>query len=192
MNIDTAYSTYTTLRLHFTTDNFDIRNGIKPKKPKNGVKTKMVQALQKLLRKAPTIEDFVGFLISNFLHGDMWGGLYSPEADEIFVDWKRKQESLTYMYTQELSTLAMYATDVEQLWQCDGGHPLILRAYCGKICSLETLVILNKLYRFIEKLDAQLDKDPVWSMTSSIVQKYSPFIKINKEKFSMITEKAFL
>lgn len=192
MNIDTAYSTYTTLRLHFTTDNFDIRNGIKPKKPKNGVKTKMVQALQKLLRKAPTIEDFVGFLISNFLHGDMWGGLYSPEADEIFVDWKRKQESLTYMYTQELSTLAMYATQVEQLWQCDGGHPLILRAYCGKICSLETLVILNKLYRFIEKLDAQLDKDPVWSMTSSIVQKYSPFIKINKEKFSMITEKAFL
>jgi len=192
MNIDTAYSTYTTLRLHFTTDNFDIRNGIKPKKPKNGVKTKMVQALQKLLRKAPTIEDFVGFLISNFLHGDMWGGLYSPEADEIFVDWKRKQESLTYMYTQELSTLAMYATHVEQLWQCDGGHPLILRAYCGKICSLETLVILNKLYRFIEKLDVQLDKDPVWSMTSSIVQKYSPFIKINKEKFSMITEKAFL
>lgn len=192
MKLDEAYSMYTTLRLHFTTNNFDVRAGIKPKRPKNGVNSKIGASLQKLIKKYPSTHDFAGYFISNFLEGDMWGGLYSPAGDEVFVEWKRRQESLTYNYQQEIQDLATYVSSIEELWDTKNGHPVILRAYFGKICSLETLVILNKLYKFIEGVDEKLGQDPVWIQTSDLSKKYSPFIKINKEKFKMLTEKWFL
>jgi hypothetical protein len=68
---------------------------------------------------------------------------------------------------------------------------VILKAYCGKKCRLETLVILNKLYKFTVEMDEQLVLDPVWNSVSRTIHKYSPFIKVEKEKFSMITTQVF-
>lgn len=191
MNIDEAYSVYTALRLHFTTNNYDIRSGVKPKKPKNGVKLKMKMALEKVMRKYPTMDDYVHYLMSNFLYGDKWGGLYTPEGPDVYMEWIRVHESMTYTYRQDIENMAMHFAKVDELWNCQNGHPPILKMYLGKTCSLETLVILNKLYRFTSVVDEQLLLDPVWSQVSTTLHKYSPFVKIDKEKFSMITTKVF-
>lgn len=192
MNTESAYKLYTALRLHFTTDNYDIRNGVPPKSPKSGVKEKFGKHLQKMMKTYNYNEDaFMGYLVANFLNGSEWGALYEPQGHEVYLEWQKIQDSLTYTYKQDVEYLASQVVNVEDSWDCSSGHPVILKAYCGKKCRLETLVILNKLYRFITVVDEQLVLDPVWTSVSRTIYKYSPFIKIDKDKFSMITSKAF-
>lgn len=192
MNVESAYKLYTALRLHFTTDNYDIRNGVPPKTPKSGVKEKFGKQLQKMMKTYNYNEDaFMGYLVANFLNGSEWGALYEPQGHEVYMEWQKIQDSLTYTFKQDMEYLASQVMLVEDTWDCSRGHPVILKAYYGKKCRLETLVILNKLYRFLTVVDEQLVLDPVWSSVSRTIYKYSPFIKIDKEKFSMITHKAF-
>ena len=192
MNTLEAYKIYTALRLHFTTDNFDIRHGIHPRAPKAGVKTTFSKKLEQMMKQYNyDSEAFVGFLVSNFLSGHEWGAIFEPTGHEVYMEWKKIQESLTYTFTQDIDFLSVQVHTIDELWDCKFEHPVILKAYCGKRSRLETLVILNKLYKFKEQVDAQLKNDPVWESTSRLIYKYSPFVNINKEKFSMIVQKAF-
>ena len=191
MTIDDAYRIYTALRLHFTTDNYDIRSGIVPRKPKAGVKVSFQKKLETLMKQYNyDEEEFINYLVANFLNGNEWG-IFETTGPEVYMEWKRVQESLTYNFSQDVAYLASQAQLVEDLFDSSKGHPVILKAYCGKRCRLETLVILNKLYRFTIELDEQLVLDPVWSSISRSIYKYSPFIKVEKDKFSMITSRAF-
>ena len=191
MNVSDAYKIYTSLRLHFTTDNYDIRSGITPRPPKAGVKVSFKKKLEVLMKQYNYNQDeFINYLVANFLNGNEWG-IFENTGPEIYTEWKRIQESLTYTYTQDIKNLAWNVTILEDVWDCSQGHPVILREYCGKRCRLETLVILNKLYRFTTEVDEQLVLDPVWNSVSRTIHKYSPFIKVEKDKFSMITHRAF-
>ena len=191
MDINDAYKIYTALRLHFTTDNYDIRSGIAPKKPKAGVKPNFKKKLEVLMKQYNyDEEEFINYLVANFLNGNEWG-IFEPAGHDIFMEWRRIQESLTYNFTQDVEYLSQHVMLMEDAWVCNNGHPMILKAYCGKKCRLETLVILNKLYRFSHEVDEHLVLDPVWNSTSRLIHKYSPFIKINKDKFQMIISKAF-
>ena len=191
MNVSDAYKIYTSLRLHFTTDNYDIRSGITPRPPKAGVKVSFKKKLEVLMKQYNYNQDeFINYLVANFLNGNEWG-IFENTGPEIYTEWKRIQESLTYTYTQDVKNLAWNVTILEDVWDCSQGHPVILREYCGKRCRLETLVILNKLYKFTTEVDEQLVLDPVWNSVSRTIHKYSPFIKVEKDKFSMITHRAF-
>jgi hypothetical protein len=191
MTTDDAYKIFTALRLHFTTDNYDIRSGITPRKPKAGVKVNFKKKLEVLMKQYNYDQDeFIGYLVANFLNGNEWV-IFEPLGHETFMEWKRIQESLTYNYTQDIHHLASLVSVIPELFNCSTGHPVILKSYCGKRCRLETLVILNKLYKFTVEIDEHLVLDPVWNSVSRLIHKYSPFIKVEKEKFSMITSKAF-
>ena len=191
MNVADAYKIYTSLRLHFTTDNYDIRSGITPRRPKAGVKASFKKKLEVLMKQYNYNQDeFINYLVANFLNGNEWG-IFENTGPEIYMEWKRVQESLTYTYTQDIKNLTYQVTKLEDAWDCSQGHPVILKEYCGKRCRLETLVILNKLYRFTTEVDEQLVLDPVWNSISRTIHKYSPFIKVAKDKFSMITHRAF-
>ena len=81
MTVDDAYKIYTALRLHFTTDNFDIRNGIRPKTPKAGVKENFRKKLEQMMKQYNyDTESLVGFLVSNFLNGSEWGAIFEPSG----------------------------------------------------------------------------------------------------------------
>ena len=193
MNVKTAYKIYTALRLHFTTDssNYDIRKGIIPKTPKNGIQEKFQKRLGMLIDRYNSDEQLVNYFVSNFLSGDAWGGLFNDDGHNVYLEWQRKQDSLKYNFEQEVEVISKYIPELDMLWDVSDSHPPILRAYFGKVCSLETLVILNKLYRFRTKLDEKLNTDPTWNSTSILIKKYSPFLKVEKEKFLMITNRLF-
>ncbi len=125
MNVTDAYKIYTALRLHFTTDNYDIRSGITPRKPKAGVKTSFKKKLEMLMKQYNyQEEEFINYLVANFLNGNEWG-IFENTGPEVFLEWKRVQESLTYNYTQDVQYLASQVTKLEDVWDCSQGHPVI-------------------------------------------------------------------
>jgi hypothetical protein len=192
MTVLQAYQIFLTLRMHFTQKKFDIRtnqlkyvvtNEMLDKKPK-------IRYSLKHLSEKYTKEQFVHYLVANFVNGDTWGGIF-VDGTENYLQWQKTQDSLTYTFTQDMEHLRNEVSAIADLWDCSDGHPPLVTNYFGKRCTLETLAILNKLYRFKETLDSTLLQDPVWESISMLLEKYSPFITVDKDKYSMITEKVF-
>jgi hypothetical protein len=68
----------------------------------------------------------------------------------------------------------------------DGQHPLALKLYLGKKISLETLVILDKLFNFVYSNNTMLANDFIWKDVSRLITKYRVFVKFDKDKFSQL------
>lgn len=190
-----AYQLYLALRLHFTTDNYDIRKtqGRVKASQKTLDKNIKLQFSLKKLKEKYNKEAFINYLVSNFIAGDKWGGVFSEDGEENYFKWQKVQDSLSYTYEQDLLLLNSEGINkLTELWNCSNGHPIIMKKYFGKICHLETLVILNKLFKFTDVIDEQLVLDPIWSSVSKLIHKYSPFVKIDKQKFNQITGRVFL
>tara|TARA_E500000331_G_scaffold284341_1_gene278536 strand:+ start:25 stop:312 length:288 start_codon:yes stop_codon:yes gene_type:complete len=88
------------------------------------------------------------------------------------------------MFTEQSSTL-LSENDLEKVFNCSKGHPIILKKYLGGEISLETLSILEKIFSFQSKFDEKL-KDPVWETVSMKLKKYLPFLNINVFHFKKI------
>ena len=102
---------------------------------------------------------------------------------------------MTYNFKQELNTIAEtleargYAFN--DLFTCNGGHPPLLRLYIRKQISLETLIILDMVLKFMLPWDKQMD-DPLWSALSLKIKKYKPFLSIPVSKYKELIKQEFV
>ena len=91
---------------------------------------------------------------------------------------------MTYIFKEQSEKL-LSETDLEKLFNCSKGHPLILKRYLGGEINLETFTILEKIFSFVKDFDKKLD-DPVWESVSLKIKKYLPFININVFQYKKI------
>jgi hypothetical protein len=188
-----VYRFYLALKLHFTTDNYDV---IKQKGKVRATKKSLYKRkdISFIKRIATTYndEEVVNFLIANFVSGDRWGGLFDQQAKETYFLWKKRIESLTYTFTKEFNSIVDYAEDKNLDFfslifnSKDDSHPYIIRAYLGSNISIETLVILDKLYDLVNLYDKNIIDKIVWPDISRLIKKYKPFLKIDNEKYYAI------
>ena len=133
-------------------------------------------------------QEVIDFLLSNFVNAtnpqNLWIGEIINSGERTYAEWKMRQQSLTYMFTEQSSTL-LSENDLETVFNCSKGHPIILKKYLGGEISLETLSILEKVFSFKDKFDKKL-KDPVWETVSMKLKKYLPFLNINVFQFKKI------
>ena len=191
-----VYRYYLALRLHFTTDKYDVieqRGRVRATK-NSFFKRKDLLAIRRVA-ETYSDKDIVDFLVANFVSGDRWGGVFDVESKERYQGWKKRIEAISYTFKKELDKAVMYAEKhnmaFNDLFTCTGNqHPIIIKMYLRNDVSIETLVILNKLNNFIDQLDIELKDDLVWPDTSRIIKKYSPFLEIKKEKYDEIYRRA--
>ncbi len=191
-----AYQRYHALKLHFTTD-YDIKKykgrtkisrAAFEKNPKN------VAIFKRLVNRFEDEKDFIHMLVANFIDGDNYGGIYSLAAMAVYNDWQARVESLSYRFKQDMDYLIRnfdlthwpegYTQEsylVELLTQDpSGGHPEVLKAYLGKKISLETLVILERMYYITEAV--RLEGDIMWGPVCRLINKYKPFLRVDLER----------
>ena len=190
MNALQAYRYYLALRMHFTTDRYDIVKHKGRIKVSNASFMKH-EAICKRLSKKFNDEELVNYLVSNFVSGDQWGGFFDPKAEDVYMSWKKRIESLSYTFTHDmkriLDNLNLIEFDRAKVFLVEKNvHPYIIRAYLGKEISIETLVILNKLFKFCDTFDNEIEETLVWPDISKLIRKYNPFVKVDKDKFHAI------
>ena len=184
-----AYKIYTAVKNHFVLDSYDY---FKYNKKINLSYDSFLKRRDKIFfaklgkRKEDYLEDF---LVANFLHDPkIWiGELLSEESEARYKDWKRKQESLTYVFKNEVEFMDGWDSNQLNMWfDVDlESHPRIIRMYLRKEISLETLTILNSILNFIKRYDAQI-KDPIYKEVSKLCRKYQPFLKYDRSKAKSI------
>lgn len=183
-----VYRAYLSLRLHFTTDQYDViqQKGKVRASKQSFFKRNDLFAIRKIAKEYSD-KEVVDFLVANFVSGDRWGGVFDTEAKQRYVQWKKRMESITYTFEKELDKLIFEAEKknvaFQDMFKGNGQHPEIVRKYLGGEVSVETLVIFNRLNNFAEVLDKELSDDIVWPDVSRIIKKYTPFLNINKEKY---------
>ena len=187
-----VYKMYIALKLHFTTDNYDViaQRGKVRASRQAFAKRKDLYSIKKV-SKTYTDEEVANFLVANFTSGDRWGGLFDSEANERYAEWKKRVESLTYIFTNDLDKLLEdLEADNKQFDDAfkitKAQHPYIIKAFLRKTITLETLVILEKINPFLKYFDTELSNDIMWPDISRLIRKYKPFLQFDKEKFNGI------
>ena len=105
-------------------------------------------------------------------------------GDDNYQEWKKRQQSLSYIFKEQSQEMLSEA-NLNEVLDASKQHPPILKMFLGgKIC-IETLVIWDKIFLFGNNFDKKL-LDPVWETVSLKVKKYSPFINIDMFQFKKI------
>lgn len=187
-----VYKMYIALKLHFTTDNYDViaQKGKVRASRQAFAKRKDLYSIKKV-SKTYSDEEVANFLIANFTSGDRWGGLFDSEASERYQEWKKRTESLTYIFTNDLETLMLELEkenmSIEDAFKITKSqHPYIIKAFLRKTITLETLVILEKIFPFVGYFDKNIGDDVMWPDISRLIRKYKPFLRFDKEKYNGI------
>ena len=184
-----TYRTYLSMKSHFTNPKFDFfKYGGKSRATITAFnKRKDKYWFEKTSRKY-TDQEVVDFLLSNFVNAtnpqNLWIGEIINSGERTYADWKMRQQSLTYMFTEQ-SSMLLSENDLEKVFNCSKGHPIILKKYLGGEVSLETLSILERIFSFQKNFDKKL-VDPVWETVSMKLKKYLPFLNINVFQFKKI------
>lgn len=186
-----VYRLYMAIKLHFTTESYDLRvtKGSLRDCSKSFAKRKDIMAFRKLGQKYSK-KEIINFLVANFVQGNKYGGVFDRESEEIYQDWINRRQRLGYMFTQDLITL-FNETPINEdpILSSNGNHPMVVKLYLGKKISIETLIILDKLFDFRYSNDTLLENDFVWKEVSLLVRKYSMFVKVDKDKFLKLWNK---
>lgn len=187
-----VYKMYLALKLHFTTENYDViaqRGRVRASRAAFA-KRKDLYSIKKV-SKTYTDEEVANFLVANFVSGDRWGGMFDSEAGERYADWKKRIESLGYLFTNDLDNLLedlesqnMSFADAFKITRSE--HPYIIKAFLRKTISLETMVIIEKLDPFLDNFDANVPDKIMWPDISRLMRKYKPFLRFDREKFDAI------
>ena len=184
-----TYQTYLSIKNHFSSPKYDYfkYGGRSRAKITAFNKRKDKYWFEKTSRKYPDHE-IVDFLVSNFVNTDNPSGLWIGEiinsGERNYSEWSRRQQSLGYIFREQVTEL-FNEFDLDNLFDCSNGHPIILKQYLGGHIDLETLVILNKVFEFRTKFDKKLT-DPVWETVSLKLRKYDPFININVFQYKKV------
>ena len=184
-----TYRTYLSMKSHFTNPKFDFfKYGGKSRATMTSFnKRKDKYWFEKTSRKYSD-QEIVDFLLSNFINAtnpqNLWIGEIINSGERTYAEWMKRQQSLTYLFKEQLNEL-LSENNLDEVFNCSKGHPLLLKRYLGGEISLETLTILEKVFSFVENFNKKLT-DPVWETVSMKINKYKPFLNINVFQFKKV------
>ena len=191
-----CYKTYLALKNHFTKPKYDyLRYNGKVKASLQAFYKRKDRMWFEKMSRQKTDEEIVSFFVANFVlcndPESLWIGEIINEGEKRFSLWKKRTQSLSYVFKEEIEKL-FGENSIEDLFTIkNGSHPKILKVFLQGNISLETMVILDSIFGYRKNVDKKLD-DPIWKFVSMRILKYSPFIHIDIFKFKKLLKEAIL
>ena len=190
-----AYRCYLSLKNHFTKDHYDYHKY-------RGKTRATVQAFYKRkdrfwfekFARQKNDKEVEEFFVSNFIYSTdpatMWIGEMIKEGEGRYQEWKKKTQSLSYIFKEETESV-FDNRKVDDVFNCSKGHPPILKSYLGGGTSLESMVIYDIILGYGKDFDKRLN-DPVWETVSRKIKKYKPFLNINVPRYKKILKEVVI
>lgn len=190
-----AYKCYLSLKNHFTKDKYDYHKycGKTRATVQSFYKRKDRFWFEKLARNKSD-EEVVNFFVSNFVMctdpSKLWIGELIREGETRYEQWKKRTQSLSYIFKEETQSL-FENQKIDEVFDCSKGHPPILKNFLSGNISPETMVIYDKIFLFGKDFDKKL-QDPVWETVSIKLKKYSPFLNIDVLRYRKLLKEIVL
>ena len=190
-----AYRCYLALKNHFTKDHYDyIKYRGKTRASNEAFYKRKDRFWFEKFSRQKNDKEIEEFFVSNFIYSTdpatMWIGEMIKEGEGRYTDWKKKVQSLTYIFKEEAENI-FENKRVDDMFDCSKGHPPILKIYLKGDISLESMVIYDRILGYGKDFDKRL-KDPVWETVSRKIKKYSPFLNIDVSHYKKILKEVII
>lgn len=191
-----TYKCYLSLKNHFTKSSYDyFKYCGKSRSTLNTFYKRTDRFWFEKLSRQKSDQEVVNFFVSNFVSCSdpetLWVGDIVKEGEENYKKWQKKMQSLSYLFREECMSI-FQENKFEEVFKCPNkGHPILLIKYLTGNISLETMVILDKIFMFSKNFDKKL-QDPVWKLVSQKIKKYNPFINIDVFHYKKILKNILL
>ena len=185
-----SYIMFHAIKQHFTTKSYDFfkYNGKINLKQDNFMKDKSKYSYYRLSRKYD-IDELRDFIVANFIDRDIkWvGDLTNEEGESSYLKWKKRNQSLAYIFTQNVEYLFDKVNKPDDLLKPRSGNfPILLQLTMEGKIEVETLCVLNDIMGFLPMWDKKVDDDIIYPEWSRKIVKYTPFIQFDKDKYTNI------
>jgi len=190
-----AYKVYLAVKSHFTHDSYDyFKYGGKTRASTQTFERRQDRYFFEKLAKRYNESELLEFFVANFLMNDqLWiGDAFDSQCDQVYTDWKKTQESITYIFGQDcefmLNHIEINGISFDTLFSPAtvnvGGtlkhikFPLVVQMCMSGDIHIETLVLLDCILGFMRKADKTHTGDFTWDTFYKKVTRYKPFVSV--------------
>jgi hypothetical protein len=184
-----AFRYYIALKLHFTTDKFNVfenRGNVKGSYETFQARNDRY-IFDKLARKHSTDQELIQFLVANFAYGNdnMIYGI--EEAEENLVEWTKRKQSITKVFNDDLNYLELEiqknTLTLDQIINFTlNSYPYIIKLYLGKKITLAIMSILNDFLGIIPKWKENDSGMLILENDIRRIEKSKGFVKYEQDK----------
>ena len=188
-----AYRYYLAIKLHFTTEKFNVfenRGNVKGTREAFNARNDRY-IFEKLATKFETDKDIIQFFVANFAYGNGNAIYEGKESIDNLTEWNKRKQSITQVFVNDLAKMLTY-TEVNKLPTdaifnfTDDEYPVALKLFIGGQISIETLRIIDDRHPIIDPWSSNTTVQNIWSSELLRIKKLTGFVKYDKIKLKMI------
>ena len=187
-----SYKLYNALKLHFETNYDAIKYNFKSNvTPQSFFKRKDKYFFAKLAKKYNG--ELKDFYVSQFINTEKYvGDMMDSEAEQNYMKYKKIKESIHRVFSVDINRIGEENVPFDNLFEAvDGQHPLVVKLWMQEKISLETVVILNSIFGFIDRESKNISDTIIWPDTRRLIEKYTPFVNFDVNKCKKLLTKEF-
>lgn len=188
-----AFRYYLALKLHFNNDKYNVfeNKGNIKYSYENFNSRNDRHIFEKLARKFDTDKDLIQFLVANFAYGHDNMIFAIEEANEYYLEWQKRKQSITRIFRDDLNTIELEsqknALSLDQIINFTlNEYPSIIKLYLGKKIAIESISILNDLLDFIPKWKQNPSGMLILESDIRRIEKLKGFVKYEQDKIKPI------
>lgn len=188
-----AFRYYLALKLHFNNDKYNVfeNKGNIKYSYENFNSRNDKHIFEKLARKFDTDKELIQFLVANFAYGHDNMVFAIEEANEYYLEWQKRKQSITRIFKDDLNTIELEsqknALSLDQIINFTlNEYPSIIKLYLGKKITIESISILNDLLDFIPKWKQNQSGMLILETDIRRIEKIKGFIKYEDDRIKPI------
>ena len=188
-----SYKLYNALKLHFETNYDAVKYNFKSNvTPQSFFKRKDKYFFAKLAKKYNG--ELKDFYISQFINTEKYiGDMMDKDAEENYAKFKKIKESIHRVFSVDINILNEQEKQFDLLFKSENGQvPLVVKLWMQEEISLETVVILNSIFGFINRESVNISDTILWPEYKRLIEKYNPFVYYNRDKCMKLLTNAFV
>ena len=188
-----AYRYYLAIKLHFTTDKFNVfqnRGNVRGTREAFNARNDRY-IFEKLANKYSDDRDIIQFFVANFAYGSDNAIYAGQEAEENYTEWIRRKQSITKIFIDDLAKLLTYI-ETHKLKHTalfnftENEYPVTLNMFVGGKLAMETLRIIDDFTGIIDKWKENVSVKYIWENEMRRITKLTGFVKYDKIKVEKI------
>ena len=144
--------------------------------------------------------DLLQYYVANFAHHGVevaWiGDLHSKESEDVYYNWQRRVQSLTYIFEEDLKEVNEFliarGLGFDRLFEVEEDeHPIIFRFVQQKMIEVETYIIMDKILGFSKRIATKIKDSYIFPSEQYRYNRYAEFLNIDNDKYIKIMKEIF-
>ena len=190
-----AYRYYLAIKLHFSTDKFNVfenRGNVRGTREAFNARNDRY-IFEKLATKHEDDKEIIQFFVSNFAYGNDTAIYAGQEAEDNFLEWQKRKQSITKVFIDDLASMLMHV-ETNKLKHTaifgftENEYPVALKMFIGGKITIESLRIIDDITNVVEDWKNHSSVKYIWDDELRRVTKLTGFVKYDKIKLGKVFE----